>query len=117
MGERAFQLRPHGGAELGQARPRLAVKQRRAEFALEQANAVGQRRLRDAAAPGGAREVQLLAQREKIDDLPDFHAPPPVVAASRGRGGPLRRSAGARWSWCETIAVAPAPLLRTDSRS
>jgi len=79
MRERLLQLRPHGGAEPGQARPRLAVEQRCAEFVLELANRVGQRRLGNAAAPGGAGEVQLLARREKIDDLPDFHAAPSIV--------------------------------------
>src|SRR5262245_46946255 len=87
MGEHARKLRPDGGAELGETRTRLAAEQRRPELALEQPDCVGQRWLGDATAAGGAGEMKLLAQREKVDDLPDFHAPPWWPYRAPGQGG------------------------------
>jgi hypothetical protein len=111
MRERLLQLRPHGGAEPGQARPRLAEKQRCAEFVRELANRVGQRRLGNAAAPGGAGEVQLLAQREKIDDLSDVHAPRPS-GPDPSRCPACARLAEARPLSAATVREARAPQMR-----
>src|SRR5262252_6438742 len=52
----------------------LAVKKRTAELSLQLLNRARERRLRNVTLLGGAREVQLLGDREKIPDLMHFHS-------------------------------------------
>jgi hypothetical protein len=68
--------RPHELAEVGQFDflP-LAPKQIAAELLLQTLNGARKRRLCDMALPRRLREVQLLADRKKISDLMNFHAP------------------------------------------
>ena len=64
----------HHAPELGEMRVRpLAVEQRPAELALEKLDRPRQRRLRDVAALGGAREVQFLGDGEEVADLVHLH--------------------------------------------
>ena len=71
-----LQVRPNCAAERGERDPRLAPKQCSAEVALQLDNAIGQRRLRDAALLGRAREIQLLRERQEIANLKHFHKSP-----------------------------------------
>ena len=64
----------HHAPELGQVRVRpLAVEERPAELALEKLDRPRQRRLRDVAALGGAREVQFLGDGEEVANLVHLH--------------------------------------------
>ncbi len=70
----ALQIRQHHPSKLGQMRiAALAVEQRAAELMLKLLDGARQRRLADVALLGGAREVQRLAEREKVTDLMEFH--------------------------------------------
>src|SRR5205085_1534725 len=51
----------------------LAMEKAGAQLGLQRLDGARERRLRHAAAFGRAREVQLLAKREKITDLVQFH--------------------------------------------
>jgi hypothetical protein len=63
----------HGVAERSHGGEWLALKQRPAQFALQGADGVGQRGLRDPAALGGTGEVALLAQGQEVADLVHLH--------------------------------------------
>ena len=63
----------HRIAERGERDRRLALKQRSAQFALQCDDPVGQRRLGDAAAFGGAGKIAFLAQRQEVADLVHLH--------------------------------------------
>ena len=76
------QMRPHHLAQPGQvAVVALAAKQRAAQFVLQRLDGTRQRRLRDVARLGRAREVQGLANREEVADLMHFHGSSPPQAA------------------------------------
>ena len=51
----------------------LAVEQRPAEFVFQELDGAGERGLRDMALLGRAREIELLADREKVAHLLHFH--------------------------------------------
>ena len=63
----------HRITERGERDRRLALKQRSAQLALQCDDPVGQRRLGDAAAFGGAGKIAFLAQRQEIADLVHLH--------------------------------------------
>ena len=68
------EVRLQHAPELGQVRVLpLAVEQHPAELAFEQLDGPRQRRLRHVAGLGRAREVELLAQSQKVADLVHFH--------------------------------------------
>jgi hypothetical protein len=69
-----FKERLHSLAQPGEARVgAFAMDQRAAEFGLEHLDGARERGLRDHAALGRSREVQLLAESEEISDLVQFH--------------------------------------------
>ena len=70
------QLRQHEAAA-------LAVKDRAAEFALERLYRHRQRRLRDAAPIGDAREAALFANLQEVADLAQFHPDSPAWAVGQ----------------------------------
>jgi hypothetical protein len=71
----------HHASELGQVGVRpLAVEERAAELALEELDRPRQRRLRDVATLGGAREVQFLGDGEEVAHLMHLHGFVPSCA-------------------------------------
>ena len=72
----------HALAELGQLRGGpLAAKQVAAEFGLQLLDGPRQRRLRDVALVGGAREVEHARNREEVANLMHLHGRAPVCGA------------------------------------
>src|SRR5262249_10444883 len=69
----AVEIRLYGVAERGEGDERLALKKRAAQLALQRYDGVGQRGLGDAAAPGRAREIALLAERQAVAALVHLH--------------------------------------------
>ena len=68
-------------AEIGKVREvAFPVKEWATELPFQLLDRPRERRLRDVAAFSGAREVQLLCDREKITDLMHFHGSPPATA-------------------------------------
>ena len=68
------EMRAHHLAQTGQVGVvALAAEQRAAQLVLEPLDGAGQRRLRDVAGLGRAREVQRLADGQEIADLMHFH--------------------------------------------
>ena len=89
-------------AELGEVRVgALAVEQRPAKLLLELLDGAGQRGLRDVAALGRAREIQLLAEREEVADLMHFHwcAGPGSPTVFTTGGGTRRNQLASTLSW------------------
>ena len=90
----------HQAAEFGQmAVGALAVEQRAAQLVFELLDRPRERRLRDIAALGGAREIERFGQRHEVAHLLHFHEPPspaPVLRVppvhSPGRTPGLRRA-------------------------
>jgi hypothetical protein len=67
-------MRPHGLAEFGQdAIQAVAVEQLSAKLLFQSSDRIAQRRLRDTAVSGCAREVPFLAKCKKVSDLMQFH--------------------------------------------
>ena len=72
----------HALAEFGQLRGGpLAAKQIAAEFGFELLDGPRQRRLRDVALVGGAREVEHARNREEVANLMHLHGRAPVCGA------------------------------------
>ena len=72
----------HALAELGQLRGgALAAKQIAAEFGLQLLDGPRQRRLRDVALVGGAREVEYTRDRKEVANLMHLHDRAPVCGA------------------------------------
>jgi hypothetical protein len=84
----ALEVRPHRFSEFGQRRRcGRAAKQRTAHLPLEPLDGVGQRRLRDAAMPGGGCEISVAAKSEKISDVAHLHGcAPPANSPAFGYG-------------------------------
>src|SRR5262249_34071158 len=96
----------------------LAMEQRAAKLIFERFDRTRERGLRDTAALGGAGEVQLLAEREKIADLMQFHRTGPWASRHRsemdakcrvriGSIAPRYRSVGARAFYREGGLAGP----------
>jgi hypothetical protein len=76
--EDSFQVGPNHLAEIGEMREMaFTVKERPTKLSLELLNRAGERRLRNVALFGRAREVQFLRNGEKITNLMHFHAGTP----------------------------------------
>ena len=72
----------HALAEFGQLRGGpLAAKQVAAEFGLQLLDGPRQRRLRDVALVGGAREVEHTRDRKEVANLMHLHGRAPVCRA------------------------------------
>ena len=67
------QIGLHRIAEHGERDRRLALKERSAQFAFQCDDPVGQRGLGNAAAPGRAGKIALLAQGQEVADLVHLH--------------------------------------------
>src|SRR4030095_14881389 len=65
----------------------LAVEEGAAQLLLERLDGARQRRLRDMAALGGAREIELCAQRKEIANLMHFHGAGPAASWPTGSAG------------------------------
>ncbi len=82
------EVRAHHLAQAGEVGVvALAAEQRTAQLVLEPLDGAGQRRLRDIAGFGRAREVERLADGQKITDLMHFHgsSPPKPPSAQYAR--------------------------------
>jgi hypothetical protein len=75
------EVRAHHVAQAGEVRVvALAAEQRPAQLVLQALDGAGERRLRDVAGLGRAREVQRLADGQEVADLMHFHgSSPPEV--------------------------------------
>src|SRR5262249_39544164 len=72
----ALEIGMYGVAEHCKRDRRLALEKHAAQRPLQRDNGVGQRGLRDAAAPGRPREIALLAERQEVADLAHLHVTP-----------------------------------------
>ena len=72
--EDVFRLAQEGAAGVGQRHMMTAaIEQCDANFPLEVADLLAERRLRGVESAGGTREVQLFGHRHEVPQMPQFH--------------------------------------------